>query len=135
MADSDFSFSLPSLVSFLNSTETQQTQCYQVNIINDNVLEGVESFEMILQAPENVDRVDVDIGHIIVTINDDDHVTIGFKQTEYSVAEDGSEGGVNVCVLLEGAIDRDASVSIISQIGTAGCKLLDTTELLSCLSY
>lgn len=124
MLDSDFSLNFPSFFTFPNSTETHQTQCHQINIINDKILEGTEHFEIRLRAPEGVARISMGRDHTTVTIDDDDQVMIQFMQTEFSVDEDGSERTVQVCVVLEGEISRQVSATISTQPGTAGRKLI-----------
>ena len=127
MADSDFSSSFPSFFTFPISTETQQTQCHRINIFDDNILEAAEHFEVKLRAPEGVARISVDTKQTIVTIDDNDNVTIAFVNTKFSVAEDGGEREVRVCVSMEGEIGREVLVSVRSQPGTAGCKPLKVT--------
>lgn len=124
MADIDFSSSFPPFFTFPVSIVPQQTQCHHISIIDDNILEGTEHFKVVLRAQESAARISVGTDHTTVTIDDNDSVTIGFMQTEFSVDEDGSERDVRVCVGLEGEISREVLATISSRPGTAGCKLL-----------
>jgi hypothetical protein len=95
--------------------DTRRT-CIEVEIINDNLLEGIEFFRVevvpdpfVVNFPPNV-RLEPDV--TFVEILDDDFVRIGFNQTEYGPAVEGTDNTVTVYVeVLEGALQRSVTVT------------------------
>ena len=70
MADSDF-LSFPSFFTFPISNETQQTQCHQINIIDDNILEAIEYFEVRLRALEDMVYLGINQSVSIAIVDND----------------------------------------------------------------
>lgn len=126
MLGSDIHFAVAPLSRFLpTSPEALQTQCHQVSVVDDAILESTEHFEAVLVPPVGVARVLVGVSRVRFAIADNDMVTVGFTQTQFTVNEDGTkdERTVNVCVQMTGEIEREVSVSVISQPGSADGEL------------
>jgi len=66
-------------------------------------------------------RVSVRISSETVSITDDDSVTVGFNQTQFTVTEDDPEA-VSVCVHLTGELERNISLAIESEAGSANSQ-------------
>lgn len=123
---SDFHFTAAPLSSFPPTfPDTEEVQCHEVSIEDDAILESTEHFEVTLVTPVDVVRVLVGVAKMRVAITDDDTVNIGFTQEEFSVDEDGDRE-VEVCVQMTGEIEREVSVLISTQPGTAGGELLSS---------
>ena len=110
----DYQFVAPVTPSFLPGS--QQRQCHPVTIEDDSILENTEHFEALLTV--EAARVSVLTSRARVAITDNDFVSVGFNQTEFTVNEDDPEQ-VQVCVELTGEIERDVSVSIVGEPGSA----------------
>lgn len=113
----DFLFTT-TLSSFSPTTST--SQCYQVTILDDLVLEDTEHLEAELTAPGGVARVSVGTSVVRAAIIDDDSVMVGFSQTDFTVDEDEPQAlSVSVCVEMVGELEREVSVSVASERGSA----------------
>lgn len=82
---------------------------------------------MLLIAPVGVARVQVGVTEMRVAITDNDEVRVGFTETEFEVLEDGleeEERTIQVCVKMEGEIEREVGVSVASQSGSADSEYI-----------
>ena len=105
----------PSPQSLLFTSNSSQA-CVSFTIINDVILEGVESFEVSLSAEEDP-TILFDLSSVVVEIVDNDHVTVGVVEESYTVSEEG--GAVEVCIRLTGAIEIAVSVTMATEDGSA----------------
>ena len=89
--------------------------------MDDAILENTEHFEVRLIPPVGVARVLVGVVRTQVAITDNDEVRIGFAESAFEVDEDGDEEErrLEVCVELEGEIERAVGVGVSSVSGTA----------------
>ena len=99
---------------FPPSADARQTQCHTINITDDNVLETSEQFTVTLVPPVGVARMGVGQNRTIITIIDDDQVSVKFVQTELEIDEDSPDHNVSVCILMEGVADRGVAVDVKS---------------------
>lgn len=120
---SDFTFDAAAQNQFPPSTDSVRSQCHALVIVDDAILEDTEHLEAILTPPEGVARLQVGVTRIGVAISDDDTVTVGFNQTSQYVVDEDAEAEedrvVNVCLQMMGDIEREVSVTVTSQAGTA----------------
>ena len=93
-----------------------QTLCARIPIERDTILEHTEEFRAHLSSP--VHRVTVRRNLARVVVLDDDIITVSFGASEYSVSED-TDGGVEVCVVLRGTLEREVLVNVATTSGTA----------------
>ena len=115
----DFLFTSASS-SFPPTSSTSTSQCHQVTILDDAVLENTEHLEAELTAPGGIARVSIGTSVVRAAIIDDDSVIVGFSQTDFTVDEDEpQELSVRVCVEMTGEIEREVSVSVASEHGSA----------------
>ena len=122
--DADYQFAAPHAAAFLPNAELRQ--CHRVTIIDDNILESTEHFEAVLST--EVDRVSVLTSSTRVAITDDDFVSVGFTQTQFTVDEDDPEQRrTSVCIKVTGETGTGVSVSVTSQPGSASGELAATT--------
>ena len=75
-----------------------------------------------------------------VAITDNDFVSVGFNQTEFTVDEDDPvQRRTSVCIVMAGELGKEITVSVASQTGTASGKLKSTFtvahEVICVLSY
>ena len=97
------------------------TQCIQVVILQDNISENPEIFNVLISS----DDPDVKLSSpsTSVTITDDDSVTIGLEMETYLVRED--QGSVELCaVVSNGELDREAVVTLATSDQSAEGNLL-----------
>ena len=90
--------------------------CAHFTVIDDVILEGVESFEVSLSAEEDP-AILFGLSSVVVEIVDNDHVMVGVVEDSYTVAEEG--GAVEVCIRLTGAIERVVTVTMATEGGSA----------------
>ena len=100
----------------LTFDEAVSLSCVDVPIEDDDFIEDLESFTVTLTSG------DPDVTFMPpaapVFIVDDDSVTIGFEMELYNTAE--GDGSLELCaVLLEGALERDVTVTLETQDGSA----------------
>ena len=91
----------------LNLTPTTSRACASVVIMNDTILEAEEEFAVSLQT--NDPSIDVVLDTVTVVIEDSSFVRLNFVASRYNFTE-GSD--MDVCVRLEGQIDRTVLASI-----------------------
>lgn len=118
---SDFHFSAESQSQFVPSSEAEQSHCHEIAIEDDAILENTEHLEAVLAPPVGVPRLLVGVVRMQVVITDDDTVRVGFTQSQHTVDEDGTdeERALDVCTHMTGEIEREVSVLVTSQPGTA----------------
>lgn len=97
--------------------------CRTVHIENDTILENEEYFFLNLFTADSALYTDDDSGNsstVVVTITDDDSVSVSLTRVEQAVEEES--GGVDVCVVLTGDIEREVAVTLFTEAGTANGK-------------
>ena len=110
----------------------------EVLIINDDVLEDNQTFNVVLSTTDS--DILLDIASTTITIVDNDgkihsslpslsvpfqvcvhcfisDVTVGLQQSSYSVSEDDQD--LMICVILSGQFEREVVVSICTEDGSA----------------
>ena len=105
---------------FPPSDDSQHTQCIQFQLLDDDVLESVESFFVTIST--SVPRVTVGRDTATVSVVDDDGVYVSLLDSEVSVVEDGeggSGGEVTMCVRMTGIIGREVNISLFTEPDTA----------------
>ena len=107
----------PSEFLFQPSVEPRQTECVEVFLVNDDILEDVETFH--LEISTAVPRVDVSLSTAVVIMMDDDDVYVSLVSSEYSVEEEAERREVEVCVQLTGVIEREVEVTLFTEEDTA----------------
>ena len=105
----------PSPQSLLFTSNSSQA-CASFTIIDDVILEGVESFEVILSAEEDP-AILFARSSVVVEIEDNDRVTVSVVKTHYTVAEEG--GAVEVCIRLTGTIETAVNVTMATEGASA----------------
>lgn len=122
-AELDYSAPVREFV-FLPSAESQQTECVEVLVVDDDILEDIETFH--LEITTAVPRVTLTLSAATVSVVDDDSVYVTLMSGEHSVEEDG-EGGqggeVEVCVQQTGVIEKAVVVELFTEADTAHGKL------------
>lgn len=114
-----------STFTFPPSSDTRQSICIDFHLIDDEVLESVESFFVTIVVA--VPRVNVGLDTATVRLVDDDGVYVGLTQSVYTVDENGPEGRggiVDVCVQMRGVIERDVTISLLTEPGDADGEIL-----------
>ena len=95
--------------------------CTPILIMDDDVLENEEEFRVHILASDPALYVGNDPNgtnaSAVVTIGDNDHVTVSLVSSLYDVKED--MGVISVCIVLNGTIGKDVVVSVFSIHGTA----------------
>lgn len=104
-------------VVFQPSTEAQQSLCVDVSVVNDAILENVETFhvEITTTAP----RVTIPLSSATVSIEDDDRVEVTVVIGELGVEEDVEGGEVDVCVSRLGATEKAVEVELFTESDSA----------------
>ena len=106
-------------------SRTVTTQCVRITIVDDLDLEGTEMFDIVLSTSDPDILLPSPMG--VVTILDNDVVSIGLEFSEYSAAED--DGLIEVCVLSERAVQRQLVASVETADGTATGKYTEQEHL------
>ena len=97
--------------------------CTDVRIENDNALEDTEQFFVSLHVTDEslyTGGDSSDSSSVLVTISDNDLVTVSFERDELSVEEEERE--VELCVRLVGIIEKDVMVLLAPAPDTAHGK-------------
>ena len=105
---------------FPPSTEVQQRQCIRYSVVDDDILEAVESFHV--EIATNVPRVSVGLSTATVSLVDNDGVYVSLLERELSVEEDAAAdggAGVSMCVRMMGIIQREVAINVFTEAGTA----------------
>ena len=96
-----------------------------ITVSEDIFWELAETFEVVLSVPDDVrlpEGVDLNTAPAVVTITNDDDVTIGFRDTTYRVSEDG-EASVTVAVLsgtLGEGVEIELEYSTVADVAISG---------------
>ena len=106
--------------------------CMGIPIENDDILEDEEYFLLSMLTADKAlytgnDEAAGKNSTVVVTVTDNDSVSVGLVVSEHSVEEEGGE--VEVCVLLMGLIERDVMVTLFTEPGTAYGELVATVLL------
>ena len=118
-AERDYSAEGKDIV-FQSAEETErQTVCVDVFIIDDDILEYIETFH--LEIVTSVPRVTIPENTAIVRVVDDDSVDVYMATSELSVEEEDRDG-VEVCVVRVGVIEREIRVELHTVPGSAQSK-------------
>lgn len=89
--------------------------CINVTIIDDLLLENDESFTLLLTSADSA--ASVTRNTTTVTILDDDLVTLTLQPMQLTVTESSEQ--VQIMVLLRGSLEREVSLRLESEDGTA----------------
>ncbi len=117
------------MLQFTAAEFSTQTKCADVDILDDTVLENPETFSVYLNTTSVTDNPIANSGRIIVdsraqvavvTILDNDSVTVGIERESYIVDE--GDKAIEICVVLEGELEREVHVSILTVADTAHGK-------------
>ena len=112
---------MPLLFVFPPSTEVLQTQCIRYSVVDDEILESVESFYV--EISTNVPRVTIGLSTATVSLVDNDGVYVSLLDRELSVEENAAagEGGaeISMCVQMTGIIQTEVEISLFTVAGTA----------------
>ena len=104
-------------VTFEPSSEAEQTLCVDVPVINDAVLEDVETFHVAIgtEAP----RVAVPLSTATVSVEDDDTVEVTMVTSMVGVLEDVESGELQVCLQRVGPTEKAVDVVVFAESGSA----------------
>lgn len=106
----DYTFTDPVSLLFPPSNGVGR-QCTMVDIVNDQIVESAEQFELLVAS--DGPRVTVTQNTSTVTIIDNDSVTVGFVGLSFNVTENvESDRNVTLCVELTGEIEKSVSVIV-----------------------
>ena len=107
-----------SSIIFSSSSESLQTECINIGILDDAILENVETFR--LEISTSVPHVTIAHNESVsdVSVVDDDSGSVDLVRSVYEVEEvEGSE--VEVCVRLTGVTERAVKAEISTLSDTA----------------
>lgn len=107
----------PSSIVFAPSSAPHQTECVDVYIINDVILEDVETFH--LEITTTVPRVSITQSTATVRVYDEDSVEVSLVEDVIRVPEEMEGGEVDVCVIRTGVIEKAVVVQLSTQPQTA----------------
>lgn len=94
-------------------------QCIQVPILEDEVSENDEIFEVLLSSEDPAVASDPPMTSVIIT--DEDRVTVSLEMESYSTSED--EGFIEVCAnITAGGLERQVMVNLATTDDTAEGK-------------
>lgn len=99
---------LNTTLTFHPAAGPEQRECVTVSLENDNRFEEDEEFVVLLGVQTSA--VSIHISRTVVTILDDDVVTLSLAMPTRSVVE--GESGVSVCVELTGPTERNVSYTL-----------------------
>ena len=109
------------MIVFLPSVKPQQTECVDVLILDDDILEDVETFHVGITT--TVPRVTIVTSTAMVSVVDEDSVEVTLVTRELNVTEEEEGGTVEVCVEEEGVLEKEVEVQLFTVAGTAHGKL------------
>ena len=104
---------------FTTSNNNGSFQCTNISIFNDSILEDTEEFQVLLTSSDPAVRIVRNVSTVYII--DDDGVRISLTMREVTVLE--SNELPDVCVELEGLIQRSISVALKTEPGSAESKL------------
>ena len=99
------------------SDQVFRRQCVNVSVVDDEVLENTEQFQVQLSSPNSFVRLVRP--RSVVYLLDNDGVRISLEQREVELSEAQETGGIDICVSLVGLTQRDIPVTLTTQQGTA----------------
>ena len=108
---------------------SQQSNCINILIQSDTVLEDSESFTIHLESTNHTDSR-VSLGTVAtarITILDDDNVTVGMESESYTADE--SDRQTSVCIVLWGETERDVEVNFYTLAQSAKGRCYDVSIL------
>ena len=126
VSDSDFN-SIDTELTFQSRGSTRV--CADIRIENDNAVEDTEQFFVSLNVTDEslYTGDNSESSSVLVTITDNDRVTVSFEREELSVEEE--EGEVELCVRLLGIIEKDVIILLAPVPDTAhGKTTIDFTH-------
>ena len=86
----------------------EQEACIDALVVDDTIFENDESFKIVLVVEHSA--VSIHIGEMLVTIMDDDHVTLSLTTSQATLPED--VGNWEVCVELADHTERDVAYQL-----------------------
>lgn len=92
-------------------------KCIDVSIANDKYVESDELFLVSLNSSDIAVSLSLPV---TITIINDDHATIGFQQSQYTVLE--SSGQLDIVIELTGFLEKNVSLAVESQDRTASAS-------------
>ncbi|KAL5516904.1 hypothetical protein EMCRGX_G002348 [Ephydatia muelleri] len=104
-----------------SSAAINTTQCFVLNIINDDIVENTEQFLLILNVASSYCTVSGE-AEVNLTIIEDpaDVVTLLLQSSNYYIREASSSENLEVCfVIQKGNLERDVSITIVATNETA----------------
>ena len=97
-------------------SSTVMRQCIDIPILDDSISEDPESFSVHLMTDDS--DVISSVIYAVVSIIDDDRVTVGLERDVYQSSED--LGLAEVCVVVvDGELNREITLSLTTSSGTA----------------
>ena len=115
----------------LETTFEEGRKCIEVAIIDDGVVEDVESFLLIVNSTDAAVTVNLPVATVIIT--DDDQAMIAFQQTQYTASEGIRQ--LSLAIELTGSLERNATIMVESQDGTAFVHSGDYTAVTETLIF
>ena len=118
---------------FPPSSEVPRIECVDVEIVDDAIVENVETFRVKISSL--VPHVSIADGESESTVRvvDGDSVSVDLVRGEYEVEEEGA--GVEVCVQLTGVIEREVEVELSTIADTAHGEILCVKDSFFCRCY
>ncbi len=113
------------------SESDEDRLCINVTIIDDLLLENNESFTLLVTSPDSA--VSVKLNMTTVTILDDDSVTLAMHPMEFTITERSQQ--VQITVVLRGSLEREVSLMLESDDGTASSFNKDYKTLSDKLTF
>lgn len=115
-------------VNFESSSLPSQSDCVDIPVLSDTILEGTEHFTVSLSATglpspgmngsgDSGVRIDPEASVATVFLEDNDRVGVGFVEESYITDE--SYGVVTVCIILYGQLERRVMVNVFTVNHTA----------------
>ena len=95
---------------------TIQQHCLTIPILEDTISESPETFRVSLSSDDP--DVSSDVPSSVVTITDEDGVSVGLEMEAYQGSEE--DGFTEVCVVVtDGELDREIVVTLATSDGSA----------------
>ena len=103
-----------SVTGFTFNAGSVTTQCLQLVIEEDGVLENEEVFRIILSSPD--EEVDIEDGVVEVTILDTSELIVGFESTSEAITEGGS---LSICIsIFSGRLANEFVLPLVIDIAS-----------------
>ena len=114
----------------LMTTLNGAKKCIDVGVVDDQYVENNDSFLLTLNSSD----ISVSLSlPVIVTIINDDHATIGFQQSQYTIFE--SSGHLDLVIELTGFLEKNISLTVESQDQKASVNRGDYTAISESLVF